>query len=295
MEASVIVARLVVVEVTFFGTRGSCPCSGKEYARFGGNTSCVLVDDGGETPLILDAGTGLRALGAWMMPQLKAHGRPLHATVLLTHLHYDHLLGLPFFAPLNDPGAVLEVFGPDQEMRSLAEVIDDVVKPPFFPVQIADFRGEVILGDVGEEPRSFGRARVSSARVPHTDSTLGYRIDVDGASVVYIPDHQAPLDREWIDEKVLELCAGADLLIHDAQYDEAEFAAKSDWGHSTVAYAVHVAAAAGVKSLALFHHDPTHGDDQLAELEELARDLPGAESLGSIFAAPEGVTITLGG
>ena len=281
--------------MTFFGTRGSCPCSGAGYAHFGGNTSCVLVDDGGDQPLILDAGTGLRSLGAWLRPQLIAHGRPLHARVLLTHLHYDHLLGLPFFSPLEDPGAVLEVFGPTQGTRSLSEVVDDVVKPPFFPVQIRDFRGEVHLADIGLEPRLLGRALVSSATVPHTGSTLGYRVEVDGASVVYIPDHQAPLDREAIDDGVLALCRDADLLIHDSQYDDTEFARKSDWGHSTVAYAVHVAAAAGVKALALFHHDPSHDDQRLADLEGLAKTLPGAEQIGSIVSAREGLTLTIGG
>jgi ribonuclease BN (tRNA processing enzyme) len=236
----------------------------------------------------------LRSLGAWLMPQLIAQGRPLHARLLLTHLHYDHLLGLPFFAPLEDPGAILEVFGPGEGERSLAELVDDVVKPPFFPVQVRDFRGTIHLSDSAEEPMLLGRSLVSSAPVPHTGVTLGYRVEVDGVSVVYIPDHQAPLDREEIDPDVLALCRGADLLIHDAQYDELEFARKADWGHSTVAYAVHVAAAAEVKSLALFHHDPSHSDERLLALEAMASTLPGAEQIGSIVSAFEGLTISLG-
>ena len=281
------------MEVTFFGTRGSCPCSGPEYSRFGGNTSCVLIDDGGDEPLILDAGTGLRSLGAWLRPQLLAAGRPLHARLLLTHLHYDHLLGLPFFSPLEDPGALLEVLGPQQGARSLIETIDDVVKPPFFPVQVRDFRGEVRLSEIPEEPTLLGRALVTPGIVPHTGHTLGFRIEVDGKVVVYIPDHQAPLDRTEVAPHVIDLCRDADLLIHDSQYDEDEFALKSDWGHSTMAYAVHVAASSGVRSLALFHHDPSHDDDRLDALEERATALLEAEQLELIFSAREGMSISV--
>ena len=283
------------VDVTFFGTRGSCPCAGESYATFGGNTSCVLVETGGEQPIILDAGTGLRALGAWLRPQLAAHGRPLHAHVFLTHLHYDHLLGLPFFSPLEDPGALVEVFGPTQATGSLRTIVDEIVKPPFFPVTITDFRGELRMADVPPTPISIEDAVVTSASVPHTGTTIGFRVEARGRSVVYIPDHQAPLDRAQVADSVLGLCEGADLLIHDAQYDEAEFASKSDWGHSTVAYAVHVAATAGVRSLALFHHDPSHDDERLRTLEQMAATLPGADELESVFAAREGVTVHLGG
>ena len=137
-------------------------------------------------------------------------------------------------------------------------------------------------------------AVVSAAAVPHTGHTIGYRIESQGRSIAYLPDHQAPLDRETIAPTVFELVNGVDLLIHDAQYDEIEFAAKSDWGHSTIAYAVHVAATCGAKSLALFHHDPSHDDDRLASLETLAATLPGAERLESVFAAREGTSLTIG-
>ncbi len=281
------------MEVTFYGTRGSCPCAGDAYAHFGGNTSCVLIDDGGDEPLILDAGTGLRSLGADLAPGLAAEGRSLRANLLLTHLHYDHLLGLPFFSPLHDASSLLEIYGPSQGERTLAEVIKGAVGPPFFPVQMDDFYGEVRLLAVGDEPWKLGQAVVSAAPVEHSGPTLGFRVEIGSSSVVYIPDHQAPVDGLSIQPEVLELCEGADLLIHDAQYDDAEFERKSDWGHSTIAYAVHVAATAGVKALALFHHDPMHDDARLSALEALALTLPGAGDVDAIFSAYEGLTISL--
>jgi phosphoribosyl 1,2-cyclic phosphodiesterase len=281
------------VEVTFFGTRGSCPCSGDAYSVFGGSTSCVLVDVGDEEPIILDAGTGLRSLGASLRPALIERGRPLHARILLTHLHYDHLLGLPFFSPLEDPGALVELFGPDQGEATLSEVINAAVTPPFFPVQIKEFGCEVRLIEVGEEPFDAGNAVVSPRWVPHTGATLGFRVESGGHSLAYLPDHQAPLDRTGVAESVLDLCRDVDVAILDAQYDEEEFARKSDWGHSTVAYAVHCAATAGAKSLVLFHHDPAHDDARLEQLEAAAQSMPGAERLERIVAAREGMTIDL--
>ena len=282
------------MDVTFFGTRGSCPCSGDAYSVFGGSTSCVLVDTGEDDPIILDAGTGLRALGASLRPVLVERGRPLHARILLTHLHYDHLLGLPFFSPLEDPGALVELFGPAQGDATLSEVINAAVTPPFFPVQIKEFGCEIRLIDLAEQPFEAGNATVTPRWVPHTGPTLGYRIESAGHSLAYAPDHQAPLDRSAVAEAVLDLCRDVDVAILDAQYDEEEFARKSDWGHSTIAYAVHVAAMAGVKTLVLFHHDPAHDDERLAQLEHAAQTMPGAEKLERIVAAREGDTITLG-
>jgi phosphoribosyl 1,2-cyclic phosphodiesterase len=284
---------VVTVRVTFYGVRGSCPCSGPGYATFGGATSCVLVEDGSDVPIILDAGTGMRQLGSDLGPGLVERGIPLHARVLLTHLHYDHLLGLPFFSPLEDPGAVVEIYGPRQGETSLADLINGAVTPPFFPVQIKEFAGDVRLIEVADEDFAAGAAKVTARRISHTDVALGFRVEVDGSSIVYMPDHQAPLDRTSIEEPALELCRGADVLIHDAQYDEEEFARRSDWGHSTVAYAVRVAAESQVGRLVLFHHDPSHDDERLMELEAMAQSLPEAADLDEVVAAREGMTITL--
>lgn len=281
------------MQVTFFGTRGSCPCAGEEYAGFGGNTACVLVRVGDDPPLILDLGTGLRPLGAWMERELPQYSDPLRATALLTHLHFDHILGLPFFGPLRHVDSVLDVYGPRQADGPLTDVVPRVVQPPFFPVHLQDLRGKIHFHDTGDEDFGIGSAKIRARWVPHMGQTLGYRVEADGASLAYLPDHQAPADRRSLTAGVLELCDRADVLVHDAQYSEEEFAQKADWGHSTVGYAVAVAAQARVRRLVLFHHDPAHGDRAVERLLEMARAMQPVCSM-EITAAREGATIDVG-
>src|ERR1700685_2938794 len=271
---------VVVVNVTFFGVRGSCPCSGDRYRRYGGNTSCLVVNVDGDEPLIVDLGTGLRALGDVLHKKVRAVGTPLHATALLTHLHFDHILGLPFFGPLHDPGARLTVHGPVQPKGSLKDALHAAVQPPVFPIHMEQFRGELITIDTRDEDFSVGGAKVMARHIPHAGPTLGYRIEAEGRSLAYLPDHQAPLDRRTIPEAVLELCHDVDLLVHAGPYTADEFSSKADWGHSTAAYAVHVAAESGAKRLLLSHHDPSHTDRELDRLLNQARRLPEAKLVG---------------
>lgn len=282
------------MKVTLFGVRGSCPCAGDRYRKVGGNTSCVLVTVEGEPPLVLDLGTGLRPLGDVLAPQLRKEGGPLRANALLSHLHLDHILGLPFFAPLQDPGACMTVHGPAQNGASLEETLAGAVKPPFFPVHMAEIGGKLVLEDLDGGDFSVGALRVSARPVPHPGRTLGFRIEAGGRSVAYVPDHQAPLDRRQVPDGVRELCERVDLVLHDAQYTEEEFASKADWGHSTAAYAVRVAASAGARRLLLFHHDPSRSDRQVGVLLRRARRLPDAAALEDVSAATEGTTIDLG-
>lgn len=289
------------MRVRFFGVRGSCPCSSDEHRRFGGNTSCTTVEVGDEPPIILDLGTGLRPLGVELMAAARSRGSgvpvrpggPLMEqwTALLTHLHWDHLIGLPFFPPVLAPGSRLDVYGPQQEGGSIQEVVDSVVKPPFFPVQVDELHGSIVFHDTSDGVLQVGSARVLVRRVPHVGTTLGFRIEAGGASVAYLSDHQAPPDRHHVSPAVLELCTGVDLLIHDGQYTRAEFEAKFDWGHSTPEYAVHVAAEAGVGTLALFHHDPLHTDDDIDCLVAEAAALPEAGVLNGVFGAAEGMVV----
>ena len=253
----------------------------------------------GDAPLVIDLGTGLRALGEYLQPRQSQFADqeptgPLRANALLSHLHYDHVLGLPFFTPMRDPGAVFDIYGPTQQDGPLGEVLASLVKPPFFPIHMAEFRGELRFHDLsGAEELVIGTARVTVRSIPHIGHTLGFRIEADGVTVVYMSDHQAPLDRRTVDDRVLELCRGADLLIHDGQYTDAEFATLSDFGHSTAAYAVHVAERAGVHRLSLFHHDPAHTDDDIdLILAHALRCVPVSSGL-EVTAASEGSSIEL--
>jgi ribonuclease BN (tRNA processing enzyme) len=239
-------------------------------------------------------GTGLRALGDVLHREVRSVGAPLHATALLTHLHFDHILGIPFFAPLHDPGARLTVHGPAQPKGSLKDALHAAVQPPVFPIHMEQFRGELITIDTREEDFSIGSAKVMARSIPHSGNTLGYRIEADGRSMAYLPDHQAPLDRRTIPDAVLELCHDVDLLVHDGQYTEDEFAAKADWGHSTAAFAVHVAAECGARRLLLSHHDPSHTDREVDKILHLARRLPEAKRVEDVSAAQESQSVDLG-
>lgn len=280
------------LRVTFFGVRGSCPCSGEQYVRYGGNTACVAVEVGDEPPIVLDLGTGLRPLGHALEDRYGL-GTPIEVTALLTHLHWDHIIGLPFCTPMLREGGRMDVYGPPQDGASLDDIIDRVVKPPFFPVQVKELQGKIEFHEVTDEVLAVGSAKVLVRQVPHVGTTLGFRIEAGNCAVAFVCDHQAPDDRAFVDSAVLELCDRADLVIHDAQYTEEEFRAKATWGHSTVAYAVHVAAAAGARRLALFHHDPRHTDDDIDGLLAQAQATDDARHLDGVLAAREGLTIDL--
>ena len=261
--------------------------------RYGGNTSCVAVEVGDEPPIVLDLGTGLRPLGHALEDRYGLDA-PIEFTAFLTHLHWDHIIGLPFCRPLLRLGGTMEVFGPAQEDDAdLHEVIDRVVVPPFFPVQVKELHGRINFSAVGDDVIPVGPSKVTVRRVPHVGSTLGFRVDAEGCSVAFVSDHQAPEDRSFVDHAVLELCDGADLVIHDAQYTEVEFAEKATWGHSTIGYAVHVAAEAGARRLALFHHDPVHSDDDIDRILAEAQSSPDASRLDGIVAAAEGLSLDL--
>jgi ribonuclease BN (tRNA processing enzyme) len=253
-----------------------------------------VIDIEGDEPLIVDLGTGLRALGDVLLKEVRAAGAPLQATALLTHLHFDHILGLPFFSPLLDPGSRLTLHGPAQPKGSLKDALHRAVQPPVFPIHMDEFRGELITVDTRDEDFSIGSAKVMARSIPHSGNTLGFRIEAEGRSLAYLSDHQAPFDRRTISDGVLELCQDVDLLVHDGQYTEDEFSAKADWGHSTAAFAVHVAAEAHARKLVLTHHDPSHNDRELDRILTQARRLPEAKGIEDVSSAREAQSIDLG-
>lgn len=276
------------MHVTFYGVRGSTPCPSEGNRRYGGNTSCVALESPGHDPIVLDLGTGLRIYGESL-----PHDGSFHGHALVTHVHWDHVQGLPFFVPVLAPGASFDVYGPPLPDQSLADCFNTFVSPPYFPVSIDDLPGRIEFHDVSESDIIVGDAKVKVRSVPHTGLTNGYRIEQDGVTVAYMSDHQMdPDDHLHVPDSVLELCEGADLLVHDAQYTPTEFEAKSTWGHCTVDYAVHVGIQAGVRRLALFHHDPAHDDHMVDCLLAGARQRAEGR-IDEIVAAAEGLTLVL--
>ncbi|HEY6836426.1 MAG TPA: MBL fold metallo-hydrolase [Gaiellaceae bacterium] len=280
------------MRLKIWGCRGSLPTPGIETVRYGGNTSCVEVafDDGGV--LVLDAGTGIRELGA----ELVRRGvRRLN--LLLTHLHLDHLEGLRFFGPLWDEGVSVDIWGPPSPVSSLRDRISRAFSPPLFPLDLRDVPAGVTFHDVPRTPWELGDATVSASLVVHPGSTVGYRIETSGASLAYLPDHEPALvggvagkTLDWISGGAI--AEGVDLLLHDSQYFEDEYPQYVGWGHSSVADAVAYADAVGARRLVLFHHEPLHDDDSLDRLEARARELAGRNGDGPTLAR-EGMVLEL--
>ncbi len=276
------------VVVTFHGVRGSTPCSCPTLARYGGNTSCVSVEAEGQDPIIFDLGTGLRSFGTGR------DGGEMTAHALLTHLHWDHVQGLPFFAPLHHADSSLTVYGPgDGSAESLADCMARFMAPPVFPITATDLPASVTFVDALDADFSIGETSVMARSVPHTGPTAGFRIERNGVSIAYLPDHQEPLDdKTFVAPGALELCRGVDVLIHDAQLTATEFTAKAHWGHSTPDYALEVARQSGAKTLVLFHHDPSHDDEAVDVICEQTRRHAAADGI-TVVAALEGLKLTV--
>jgi len=259
------------VRVTLYGTRGSLATPGPETVRYGGNTSCVEVCGADGTLLVLDAGTGIRRLGAKLGPEA---GR---VDVLLTHLHMDHIQGLGFFRPLDQPGQEVHIWGPPSTTLHLSARLSRYLSPPLFPVRLRELPCELSLHDVPLEPAGFqiGALRVCAALVCHPGPTVGYRISEGNVSIAYIPDHEPMLGArglagaEWISG--FDLAAGVDLLIHDSQYSAVQYPRHVGWGHSAIPHVLEFAARTGVRRLVTFHHDPRHDDAALDRLVDEAR------------------------
>ena len=263
--------------VRFLGVRGSIPTPGPEHTA-GGNTSCVEVC-AGDTRIILDAGSGLRTLGNERM----AKG-PRHSTILLSHLHWDHVCGLPFFTPIYVPGHRVEIASGPNGSIPHDEAIRSLFKAPFFPVDFNDLGGTVTTRELhANDKLQIGDITVTMAKLNHPDPVYGFRLEHGGQSIVYATDTE---HFACVDPTLKKLAAGADILIYDSQYTPEEYPTKVGWGHSTWQAGAELARAAGVPQLVLFHHDPARTDAQLAAIEAQARaNLPGT------VAAREGMVL----
>lgn len=279
------------MQVHFWGVRGSIATSGPRFSDVGGNTTCIEVRHG-DHRLVLDAGTGVKGLGDQLLAEAGASGRPVQATLLFTHLHWDHIQGFPFFAPGFVPGTSLELLGPIEESgATLEDALRGQMTAPCFPVPLEAMAADKTFGPIGDGARvDIGPFTVTARRLDHPQGVLGFRIEAEGRAVVFATDTEQALDQP-IDPALLALAEGADLLIHDAQYTEAQYAGedgpcRKGWGHSTYRAACRVAEAAGAGRLALFHHDPGHDDEAVAAIEADAQ-----RYFAPTFAAREGRTV----
>jgi phosphoribosyl 1,2-cyclic phosphodiesterase len=294
------------MRICFWGTRGSIAKPGPTTVKYGGNTSCVEVRSTAGTLVVLDCGTGAHGLGQAL---LQSGVRPLCGHILISHTHWDHIQGIPFFAPLFETGNEWDIYAPGGVTGNLKETLAAQMQPTYFPVSLEQLGATIRYHDLIEGEFVLGDIRIVSQRLNHPALTLGYRLEADGASVVYATDHEphswapavaglpAGMPPQAVnsgDRRHADFLAGADMVIHDAQYTEAEYPAQLGWGHSPVERVVDDAMAAGVKRLALFHHDPLREDHALEQIVALARRrIAATGSQLEVYAAAEGMDVEL--
>ncbi|MBV8119223.1 MAG: MBL fold metallo-hydrolase [Alphaproteobacteria bacterium] len=248
--------------VRFWGVRGSIACPGPDTVRYGGNTSCVEIRCG-ERILVFDGGTGLRLLGN----ELMCRGQPADLDIFYSHTHFDHICGLPFFAPCYDARSRIRIWAGHLNGRGIETVLNKMMIAPLFPIPMGIFTARLEFVDfaAGKKLTPHNGIRLATGQLNHPNGATGYRIEFAGKVVAYITDTEHRPG--GLDRNVLELIRRADLMIYDATYTDAEFPEHRDWGHSTWQEGVRLADAAGVRTLVIFHHDPGHDDafmDQVA-------------------------------
>lgn len=272
----------------FWGVRGSVPVPGPSTVRYGGNTSCIELRVNGEI-LILDCGTGIRSLGDELVREFPE--QPLRLSLLISHSHWDHVQGFPFFQPAYEARNQIRVYGFEGAREGLSGIFSGQMESPYFPIGLGQLPSHIVFEELRQMEFAIGRVRVRAAFVNHPGICAGYRIEAGDTPVVYIPDHE-PFLRKLVagrgaeetsdeaaefarreDERIVEFIRGAGVLILDAQYDEEEYRAHLGWGHTCVDDAVELAMRAGVRRLFLFHHDPAHTDEKLDDMLHHARAL----------------------
>lgn len=305
------------MKIRFWGVRGSIPCPGPLTQKYGGNGACIELRVGAEERLvIIDAGSGIRPLGNYLMQHDLPKG-PIQAEIFLSHTHWDHIMGFPYFVPIYVPGSLLKVYGPVSfEDETLEEVVGGQMKYRYFPVNMGELRSTIEYIRLREEAgRDHGAGLIVTTKfLNHPITALGYRFEYQGKSFctcydfepfrnLFITDPEHPdydeamaVEGEEVareqNQAMEDFFAGADLLVHDSQYTDAEMKNRMGWGHSSCEYAIAAAKRAGVKRLALFHHDPDRVDQQLDEMA--ARYcVPGTPGDIEVFFAREGQVVEL--
>ena len=289
------------MRIRFWGTRGSLPKPGPTTLRYGGNTSCVEVrtDDG--TLIVFDCGTGSHNLGQALEASSE---HPIYGHLLISHTHWDHIQGFPFFRPLFVPGNEWDIYAPGGLGQALETTLAGQMEYTYFPVALDQLGATIRYHDLAEGTFEIGSARVTAQYLNHPALALGYRVEVGGVSLVYATDHEPheacpasarasggvdPVHGE--DRRHVTFLAGADLVIHDSQYTDREYPEKKGWGHTTVEWSVDYALAAGAKCLVLFHHEPLRDDDGMDRVLVMARERAGPAL--DVIAAIEGEAIEL--
>ncbi len=291
--------------VKFWGVRGSIPSPGPETVFYGGNTSCVEVRADGEL-IILDAGSGIRPLGQHLRKEFDGH--PVQITILISHTHWDHIQGFPFFAPAYDPRNQVRILAFEGPRKGLEATLAIQMESPYFPISMQEMPGHVEFTELKHLEFEIGRVKVKAAFMNHPGVCVGYRLYTSSGSVAYFPDNElfgrmrgaASTDSAETsfarkqDQALRQFIDGADIVISDAQYDSTEYAAHVGWGHSCVDDVVSLALSAKVSKLFLFHHDPDHDDAKIGRMLASAREQAARQGNGlEVEAAREGFEVTL--
>jgi phosphoribosyl 1,2-cyclic phosphodiesterase len=284
----------------FWGTRGSIPSPGLSTARYGGNTPCVELRTAADWLIILDAGTGIRELGRELME--RANGKGVAGDIFLTHAHWDHIQGIPFFAPLFHRGNHFTIWGSRSLQTSIDRVVRDQMSPVVFPVSFEELQARIDFQELAEERRGGSGYEVSAMAVRHPGGALGYRFterNDGGGGLVYVSDNELSPSARYDDpphwrERFVEFARGADVLVHDSMYTAEEYASFVGWGHSTYDDAVELALESGVRRLVLFHHRPERTDDEVDRCVAACRELVARRGARlEVIAAAEGMTLTV--
>jgi|SRR5579871_4171335 len=268
------------MKAAIWGCRGTVPAPGPTTVRYGGNTTCVAVETAEGRLVVLDCGSGMRLLGTSLLPE-----PPAEIDVLLTHMHLDHVTGLGFFGPLF-MNKTLRIWGPRLGDVPLAERLAAYLGPPLFPLPFADIPVTLEVTEVERETWQIGDLTVTSAPVQHPGGALGYRLEEDGRTLVFIPDNELGLDPD----AGVELATGADVLFHDAQYTDAQYPGKVGWGHSSVPQFAEFVRRTEPGRALMFHHDPAHDDYTLEAMRDEAARLAERE----VELAAEGSVLEIG-
>ena len=276
--------------VRFHGVRGSVPSPSPQHLRYGGNTSCVELRAGNQL-LILDAGSGLRILGE----ELAAAGSPVRASLLLSHAHWDHIQGLPFFAPGYSSENRIEIFAAAGYGARMQRALANQMSPPHFPVSLEQMRGLVPVRELSPASNVMGNFSIRTIELNHPGGCAGFRISVNGVTLAYLPDHEPygdSVEHRARQSALIAFIREVDLLILDTQYTQAEYARRIGWGHGYLQHSVALAVEANVHRLAFFHHDPSHSDAHIDDMVNDATMMIGPSRL-TIEAAAETEVIEL--